>query len=89
MIEVKTGQLWADADRRDHKRGRVLLVYKIDGDYAFCQVVTNTTHVQQYLNHPGRYPDRAGLTDRVGRTTKIMLRRFYTNARGYTLLKDI
>jgi hypothetical protein len=61
------------ADSDPRSAGRTVRVHHIEGDKAVCVVRTNADDAT---------------TDRVSTTTRIALRRFADNARGYRLIEE-
>jgi hypothetical protein len=84
---IRTGQIWADNDKRN--KGRTLRVDHVtttlDGEpfKVFCTILTNSDEVQASLDaHPNSYIDRRG------KQTAIDVSRMRPTSTGYRLIQD-
>ncbi len=74
--DVRPHQVWADNDPR--AKGRTVEVLAVANGLALCKVITD---VDPNLYQPKK--------SRVGRTTRISVRRFRPNSTGYRLVQDV
>lgn len=77
-IEVKVGSVWADNDPR--VAGRTIRVDRIEGEYAYCTILTNDDDTQRSIDNP---PAWWRGRDNRGRPTRIKLARFKPTSTGY------
>lgn len=75
---VKVGDVWADNDPR--VAGRTIRVDRIEGEYAYCTILTNDDETQQALDNP---KGRSRRRDNRSRPTRIKLARFKPTSTGY------
>lgn len=81
--EVRVGQVWADNDWR--AEGRTIKVVSVDATHATCVTLTNDNKTQEWLDNPDA-PKWYRPSDRRGKETRILLRRFKPTSTGYVLI---
>lgn len=76
IVTVAAGQVWADNDKRG--AGRTLRVERVEGMYAYCEVLTIA----------GGIPAKPPFPGAKTRLSRIMIQRMVPNSSGYYLLHE-